>query len=214
MNSAASTKKIARLAPVVNYSEMSDTDLILRYKDGDQRCFETLMKRYKNTVAAIIYKNGPTWMDPSDMQQEVQIRVWKSLNQLREPACFKGWLQRVIKNVINDQVRNMVKDRNSISLDSVEDFEGNERSPMELPDSTNEPESVALNQELLEKLKVAVNDVPELFRTPMLLRTVHDMSYEEIAKVTSLELGTVKSRISRARRKVETRLNGYLKDAA
>lgn len=219
MNSAMKKRstvalKVVTPEPVKSYTDMPDEELIVTYRKGDQKSFEYLMRRYKNTIAAVIYKCAPSWMDPSDMQQEVQIRVWKSLNQLREPACFKAWLQRVIKNVINDQARAMVKQKNCVSIDSTDDFEGNERAPMEIPDSNYEPESMALNQELLENLKNAVNDIPELFRTPMLLRTVYDMSYEEIADVAKLELGTVKSRISRARRKVEKRLSSYLKDAA
>lgn len=194
-------------------SQRSDRDLVLACQKRDPAAFEELVKRHQRTVYALLYQLAPDWSDTSDLAQEVFIRVWRSINNLRNPSSFRGWLTQIVTNLFYDELRRRPRRVPTVSMDegidSGEDGEG-DSGTRDIPDVSLLPDEKVLNQELSEVIRDAMGKLPEQFRTAIVLREVEGLSYEEIAILTKTEMGTVKSRIARARTKLQELLQPYL----
>lgn len=194
-------------------SQRSDRDLVLACQKRDPAAFEELVKRHQRTVYALLYQLAPDWSDTSDLAQEVFIRVWRSINNLRNPSSFRGWLTQIVTNLFYDELRRRPRRVPTVSMD--EGIDGGEEGEgdsgtRDIPDVSLLPDEKVLNQELSEVIRDAMGKLPEQFRTAIVLREVEGLSYEEIAILTKTEMGTVKSRIARARTKLQELLQPYL----
>ena len=196
------------------YSQKSDRDLVLACQKRDPAAFEELVKRHQRTVYALLYQLAPDWVDTSDLAQEVFIRVWRSINNLRNPSSFRGWLTQIVTNLFYDELRKRPRRVPTVSMDegidSGDGDEGAGSATRDIPDAKILPDEKILNQELSEVIREAMAKLPEQFRTAIVLREVEGLSYEEIAILTKTEMGTVKSRIARARSKLQELLQPYL----
>jgi RNA polymerase sigma-70 factor (ECF subfamily) len=194
------------------YSQKSDRDLVLACQKRDPAAFEELVKRHQRTVYALLYQLAPDWTDTSDLAQEVFIRVWRSINNLRNPSSFRGWLTQIVTNLFYDELRRRPRRLPTISMDEGmdPDAEEGESATRDIPDVSLLPDEKVLNRELSEVIREAMAKLPEQFRTAIVLREVEGLSYEEIAILTKTEMGTVKSRIARARTKLQELLQPYL----
>lgn len=194
------------------YSQKSDRDLVLACQKRDPAAFEELVKRHQRTVYALLYQLAPDWSDTSDLAQEVFIRVWRSINNLRNPSSFRSWLTQIVTNLFYDELRKRPRRLPTVSMDEGIDHDGDEsdNTTRDIPDSSTLPDEKVLNQELSEVIREAMVKLPEQFRTAIVLREVEGLSYEEIAILTKTEMGTVKSRIARARTKLQELLQPYL----
>lgn len=196
------------------YSEMTDLQLVLACQRRDKMAFEHLVKRYQRPVFALLHQIAPDWHDPNDLAQEVFIRVWRSVPTLRNPNSFKTWLNHIVTNLFYDELRKRPKQM-MISIDEPISTDGSDEGiTRDLPDVSAIPEDVVQRQELSEAIDRAIEKLPEQFRTTIVLRELQGMSYDEIASLTNAERGTVKSRIARARAKIQMSLSPYLKDCA
>jgi len=216
MNSKRNTPNPKRTLHVVSsYETMTDEELIIACKRKDQVALTHLLKRYEHIITNMFYRRAPDWKDTSDLVQEVMIRIWKSMDQLRNPYSFKSWLNRIVNNIFYDELRRRPRGFQLVSLDEPvgPDGESNKHS-LDIVDTSKEPESVALEHELAEVLVKAMDSIPSRFRQAAILRDVEGLSYEDIAARTDTELGTVKSRIARARAKLQKHITVYLKNAA
>jgi RNA polymerase sigma-70 factor (ECF subfamily) len=194
------------------YSQKSDRDLVLACQKRDPAAFEELVKRHQRTVFALLYQLAPDWTDTSDLAQEVFIRVWRSINNLRNPSSFRGWLTQIVTNLFYDELRRRPRRVPTVSMDEGldADAEEGESATRDIPDVSMLPDEKVLNRELSEVIREAMSKLPEQFRTAIVLREVEGLSYEEIAILTKTEMGTVKSRIARARTKLQELLQPYL----
>ncbi len=194
------------------YSQKSDRDLVLSCQKRDPAAFEELVKRHQRTVYALLYQLAPDWVDTSDLAQEVFIRVWRSINNLRNPSSFRGWLTQIVTNLFYDELRRRPRRLPTVSMDEGlnPDSEEGELVTRDIPDISLPPDEKVLNRELSEIIREAMAKLPEQFRTAIVLREVEGLSYEEIAVLTKTEMGTVKSRIARARTKLQELLQPYL----
>ncbi len=194
------------------YSQKSDRDLVLACQKRDPAAFEELVKRHQRTVYALLYQLAPDWSDTSDLAQEVFIRVWRSINNLRNPSSFRGWLTQIVTNLFYDELRRRPRRLPTVSMDEGldPDAEDGENATRDIPDTSSIPDEKILNQELSQVIREAMVKLPEQFRTAIVLREVEGLSYEEIAILTKTEMGTVKSRIARARTKLQELLQPYL----
>lgn len=194
------------------YSQKSDRDLVLACQKRDPAAFEELVKRHQRTVFALLYQLAPDWTDTSDLAQEVFIRVWRSINNLRNPSSFRGWLTQIVTNLFYDELRRRPRRLPTVSMDEGldADAEEGESATRDIPDVSMLPDENVLNRELSEVIREAMAKLPEQFRTAIVLREVEGLSYEEIAILTKTEMGTVKSRIARARTKLQELLQPYL----
>lgn len=188
---------------------MEDCDLIVECQQGNRLAFEALVKRYQKTVFSILYQLAPDWDDIADLVQEVFIRVYRYINNLRNPKTFRAWLNQITVNLFYDELRKKPKRINAISLDKP--VGNNEDDSLrEVPDFRPKADEVVLNRELATFIKKSMQELPEQFRVVIVLRELQGLSYEEISAALGCELGTVKSRLARARLRLQSLLRGYL----
>lgn len=203
------------VGPQKDFSEMSDNELIIACQEHRPGAIDMLLKRHKNTIVAMIRKRAPEWTDTADIVQEAYIRMWKSIDQLRSPAAFKGWLGQIVTNLYYDELRRRVRNQDVVSLDEeYENEDGSKKVERAIADTSKQPDKAMQSQELVKALGEALDKIPEQFRQSVLLREVDGLSYEEIAVITNTELGTVKSRISRARVKIQAQMEPFMRESA
>jgi RNA polymerase sigma-70 factor (ECF subfamily) len=196
----------------VQASKLSNVDLVLRCQQGikpDRQAFTELVRRYQSHIERLFYHLAPDWSDRSDLTQEVWIRVYRNIRRLQEPEKFRGWLSRIATNLFYDELRKRKRRRPPVSLDAPKHFD-NEELSWELPSEQPGPDETMTTQEFYSQLRTAIAQLPEAFRTTIILREIEGLSYEEIAELTKVSLGTVKSRIARARHRLQHQLQPYL----
>ncbi|HSA06044.1 MAG TPA: sigma-70 family RNA polymerase sigma factor [Candidatus Gastranaerophilales bacterium] len=194
------------------YKDMELAELIEKSQQDDRLALEELIKRNEQKVYNTLYHLDPNRTDISDIAQEVLFRMAKSIKNLKKPATFKFWLNQIITNLFYDELRRKTRRLNTISIDApFLDMEGGE-SPftLNIPDTEKLPEEKTLGSELDNKIKEAIENLPEQFRIVIVLRELQGLSYEEIAEITKTELGTVKSRLARARARLQEEIKPYL----
>jgi len=143
------------------------------------------------------------------LAQEVWIRVYRNVNRLQEPVKFRGWLSRIATNLFYDELRKRKRVRTPLSLDVPRVLEDGEVD-WEIAADSPGPDEDLTTREFYDELRSAIADLPEVFRTTIVLREIEGLAYEEIAEMTGVSLGTVKSRIARARQRLQLQLQKYL----
>lgn len=196
------------------YLKMTDAELVVLCQQRDQRAFEALLKRHQKSVYALLYRVAPDWREQADdLAQEVFIRMWRSITHLRNPRAFKSWMSQIVTNLFYDECRKRPRQLRVVSMDEpVSNEDGAEEATRDIRDKAPGPEELSERQELRLVVQNAMAELPEQFRTAVMLREFHELSYEEIARITDTELGTVKSRIARARSRVQQIIKPYLAD--
>ena len=175
----------------------------------NKTAFAELIRRHQSDVDRILYHLAPDWHDRHDLAQEVWLRAFRHLRRLKDPAKFKGWLSRIATNLFYDELRKRKRNRRPISLDAqIPVSDG--AIDWELPSEAISPDEALSTQEFYEQLHKAVQNLPESFRQTIVLREIQGLSYEEISEITQVSLGTVKSRIARARSRLQDMLTPYL----
>ncbi|MEO0771414.1 MAG: sigma-70 family RNA polymerase sigma factor [Cyanobacteria bacterium J06649_4] len=193
-------------------AELSNNDLVLRCQNQaqkDRAAFEELVNRYQRYVDKLLYHLASDWSDRADLAQEVWIRVYRSIHRLKEPGKFKSWLGRITTNLFYDELRKRKRFKGSISLDAPR-HSSDGQYDWELPSGDPTPSDTMMTQEFHEHLKTAMSELPEVFQKTIAMRELQGLSYEEIANITGVSLGTVKSRIARARQRLQEKLKIYL----
>jgi len=205
MASKSSTKEDLRA--------LSTEELVVEAQTGSMPALEQLVSRYQKLVYVTLYQLAPERNDITDLTQEVLLRMCRSIKSLRNPKTFKYWLNRIITNLFYDELRKTPRQLKTISLDEpVYENEEDQSPARDIPDASDMPDKQALNSELDRKIQQAIQNLPEQFRTIIVLREIQGLSYEEIASLTETNIGTVKSRLARARLKLQEVLEPYLKE--
>jgi RNA polymerase sigma-70 factor (ECF subfamily) len=192
------------------YAQFSDRDLVIACQRREQSAFEELVKRYQRTVYSLFYQLAPDWSDTADLSQEAFIRVWRSINNLRNPSSFRSWLTQIVTNLFYDELRKRPRQLPTLSIDNSREEEDKDGPSQDIVDTAPQPDDATLNREIGEVIRKAMASLPEQFRTAIVLRELEGLSYEEISLLTKTEIGTVKSRIARARIKLQELLKPYL----
>lgn len=179
-------------------SEQTETTLLIqRCKDGDYEAFDELVSQYERQVFNFAYRISGNHDDALDVTQEAFIRVYHSIRTFRGDSNFTTWIYRIIKNVFLD-MRKKSKSNRLVSLD--ESIELDENSVMrQIVDERPTPEQIVETRERDRKLQEAVSALPDYQKIIVTLYHVQHKSYEEIADIMELPIGTVKSRLNRAR---------------
>jgi len=178
-----------------NLENLTDEDLIKEFQENDTiRAFEILVHRYKNPLMNFVYRFLGDYETSADIVQETMIRLYKNKNSYKALAKFSTWIYTIAGNLARTELKNR-KRRSGISIDSS----GLENEPMDIPDFQNMPD-VQTDTVIKEKIiQDALLKVAEVYREAVILRDIQDLSYEEIAKILGITVGTVKSRINRGR---------------
>ena len=171
--------------------------LVKKARDGDVAAFEELIRQHQQKVFNIAYRMCQNYDDASDMAQEALIKVYLNFDKFDGKSQFSTWLYRVTTNSCLDQIKKKKKNP-TVSLDNeIETKEGTAVREMESPDRT--PEEEMENKELSRELNECLKKLSEKHRNIIILRDINGMAYEDIAKTLLCSVGTVKSRVNRAR---------------
>lgn len=165
-----------------------------RARKGEIAAFETIVTAYERKIYALALRSTGSEADAADITQEVFLRAWKSMGKFRGDSSVSTWLYRITMNLCVDHAR-----RKNIQAVPLTDEEGTE---LPLPDTRadNLPEAALEGRELSNELQTALGMLTDEHRQIILLRDVSGLSYQEIGRLLTLEEGTVKSRLARARR--------------
>lgn len=189
-----------------------DTDqlLVARVQAGDKQAFELLMRKYQHKVTAIAQRYLRDWSEAQDVTQETFVRAFRGLGNFRGESAFYTWLYKIAtntaKNYLVSQGRRPPTD--DVQVDDAIHLEAAEK----LKDSST-PERELMRQEIERAVFETVDQLPEELRTAITLREVDGLSYEEISEIMSCPIGTVRSRIFRAREAIDGRLRPLLTDS-
>lgn len=195
-------------------SECSDLEIVELCQVGRKEAFQELVKRYQKNVFALLYQLAPEWRDLNDLSQEVFIRVYRGIHNLRNPKIFKSWLNQIVLNLFYDELRKRPRRVKTVSMDQTyEDDSGENEFIREVKDLKQKPDEVISSNETKNAIKKAMAQLPEQFRTAIVLRELQGLQYEEIAELLGCALGTVKSRIWRARERLQVLLEPFLQEA-
>ena len=186
-------------------AEMTDEDLMNQFQMGTVEAFDILVGRYHDPLTNYIYRFLGDAKECEDLLQETFLRVYRNRHSYRRIAKFSTWLYTIAGNLARSEYRKR-KRRRLYSLQSVN--RDDEEYEVEIPDETFSPDKHAEATIQDRHIQEALAQIPEEFREVVVLRDVQQLAYEEIADITGLPMGTVKSRINRGR----TKLQGILKD--
>ena len=189
---------------------MNQLDLIVLAQNDDYDAIEELIKREQKNVYASFCYLGANKESLSDLTQEVLFRMSKNIKNLKNPKLFKSWLGQIITNLFYDELRKKQKFPDALSIDSYWlNDESDENNILHICDNKLKPDERTIGKETSEIIQEMICRLPEHFRIVIILRELQGLSYEEIAKITQTNVGTVKSRISRARNKLQECLKPY-----
>ena len=193
------------------YKDMNSYDLICTAQSDDYDALEELIKREQKNIYASLCYLGANKECISDLTQEVLFRMSKNIKALKNPKSFKSWLGQIVLNIFYDELRKKQRTPDILSIDSFwSNEEEKENSAFNICDNTLNPTNKTLGKELTDLIKETICALPANFRIVIILREIQGLSYEEIAQITKTNVGTVKSRIARARSKMQEYLKPYL----
>ena len=186
-----------------------DLRLIAAYRAGRREAFDELVRSYDAHVRRILGQLNAPSGDVEDLAQEVFLRIFRNLRHFRGQSSFYTWLYRITVNVFFDH--NKKRKRADVRLARLQNAVGDASEPHRSSDDPYFACYDALTQEIFER---AIDALPEPFRAVVSMREVEDLSYEEIAVQTGISVGTVRSRLSRARARLKTLLRPTLLGSA
>jgi RNA polymerase sigma-70 factor (ECF subfamily) len=192
----------------------SDATLIARCKNADTTAFNEIVARYKTKIYNYLYRMVGSAEDAEDLTQEVFVRMYTSIGAFRAEASLSTWLFRIAGNLCVDSYRRKKKEKGLISsLDTpLSEGDGDEGTTRDVPDWKMAPETVFGQKELGGQITAALEKLPLKLRTAVVLYDIEGLSYDEIAVIENVPLGTVKSRIFNARVALRQTLKPYLEN--
>ena len=177
--------------------------LIRRAKSGDTDAFSEIVSCYErfvyNTACRVLTASGLSAADADDIAQDAFIKAWRSLSAFRGDCSFSTWIFRVTVNTARDAIRRNAR-HPVISL-TRQDSEDDETELWDVPVTSGDdiPEEAAERRETIEAVRRAVESLPDDQRQVLVLRDIHELPYSEISRILGVEIGTIKSRLSRGR---------------
>jgi RNA polymerase sigma-70 factor (ECF subfamily) len=178
--------------------ECPDAELIEAILAGSEAAFATLVERYQDRVVRLLSRYCRDQVECEDLAQEVFLKVFRKLHTFQGDSQFFTWLYRIAVNAATDHISRASTRRLKLVEDDAALDEHNERD--------DSPLAPLLSAELAGAVRAIVDALPEKFRTVLVLREYEDLSYTEIAEVLGVQMGTVESRLFRARQRVKEAL--------
>ncbi|MBI4521255.1 MAG: sigma-70 family RNA polymerase sigma factor [Gemmatimonadetes bacterium] len=182
----------------LDLSPLGDGEVVQRFLDGDRRAFGELVNRYHGRLLNFVYRTIGDRERAEDLVQETFVRVYRHLHRFDQSKKFSTWIYTIASNLAKNELRN--RSRNPLVLFQTikKNWEADHR-PLEWEDNTYRPDDLFRKRHLKEMVEKAVAQLPEHHRIVFVLRELEGKTYEEIAEITKCNLGTVKSRLNRAR---------------
>ena len=188
-----------------------DEELVRAFQGGDKAAFDVLVVKYKDKVFNLCYRFLGDQQEANDSAQVVFIKVYRSLKKFRQESAFSTWIYRITANTCKNKIKSSEyrKKKKTVSLDNPGRMTYGD-APMEIQDAYASPMAELETKERMMLIQDALVSLPIDKRTVIVLHDIDGLSYEEISKVTGSNLGTVKSRLSRARRELKEKLRRIL----
>jgi RNA polymerase sigma-70 factor (ECF subfamily) len=177
---------------------LDDSAVVAAFLDGNRRAFDELVERYQNRLLNFVYRTTGDRERAEDLVQETFIRVYRHLHRFDQTKKFSTWAYTIASNLAKNELRN--RSRNPLVLfQTILKNRQEDQRPLEWEDNTYRPDDLFRKRALKAQVDAAVDQLPEHHRTVFMLREMEGKTYEEIAEITDTNLGTVKSRLNRAR---------------
>ncbi|HNS95602.1 MAG TPA: sigma-70 family RNA polymerase sigma factor [Polyangiaceae bacterium] len=197
---------------MVSWSEPDEKTFVARLQARDERAFNDLVHHFERRVFALVFRMLGNRVEAEDLTQEVFVQVFKAIDQFRGDSKLSTWIFRIAVNLCKNRNK-YLKRRHSNRQDDIDSL--GDRSAMNQAKGTtsgsiDRPDDMLVGRQLERIVQLAIQQLEEDFREALVLRDVEDMSYEEISEITGLPIGTVKSRIHRARERLREAIESML----
>jgi RNA polymerase sigma-70 factor (ECF subfamily) len=187
----------------------SDHALIEATRNGDEAAFGEIMGRYRSPITNYLYRFLNDYEEAVDLAQETFVRVYFALDRYHTQYAFSTYIYRIATNLAISEIRRR-KRRRILSLTGLFQTSDDGTAEFQPPDKRALPDAEMVDDERSEMIARAIAALPEKYRVPVILRDVEGKTYDEIAEIMQLGLGTTKSRISRGRGLLKEKLQHYL----
>ncbi len=184
-----------------------DEELVLRVQQGDKSAYDILVVRYQHKIIQLVNRYVKDHSEAQDVAQEAFIKAYRALGSFRGDSAFYTWLYRIAINTAKNYLVSRSRRNSDYHID-VQDAEAVENAPQ--LQGLDTPERHLLSEEIVKTIQAAIENLPEEMRVAIMLREFEGMSYEEIAEAMDCPVGTVRSRIFRAREAIDSKLNPLL----
>ena len=185
-----------------------DADLVARVQQGDKKAFDLLVLKYQRKIMRLVSRMVRDQAEIEDVTQEAFIKAYRALPQFRGESAFYTWLYRIAINTARNWLAS--NQRRPSSPSEFQNEEGETFNETDNLTDNNNPESELASREIAETVNATIESLPEDLRTAIVLREIEGMSYEDIAQTMNCPIGTVRSRIFRAREAIAAKLRPLL----
>ena len=207
----AGVTTLANLASAIS-ARAEEASIVAELKAGSENAYEWLLAHYHQPVYGLVYRILNDSADAADTTQEVFLKVFRGIKRFNGQASLKTWIYRIALHEASNQRRWWFRHkRRETSMEGVPGEDENQSFGLKdtLIDEHESPFDLAAHEEIRSKVEEELALVPEPFRTTLVLRDIEGLSYEEIAEILQVSLGTVKSRLMRGRFALKKRLEAY-----
>lgn len=187
------------LSPRDQLRQLDDIDLVTSFLASEERAFDVLVERYQARLLNFIYRTVGDRERAEDLVQEVFVRVYRHIGRFDRSKKFSTWIYTIASNLAKNELRNRSRNPLVFFQSLTKGLMGDEERPVEFEDTRSRPDDLFRKRHLREVVEQSVAKLPAHHREVFVLRELEGKSYEEIADITHCNLGTVKSRLNRAR---------------
>ena len=188
-------------------SDQIDKELVLRVQHGDRKAFDRLVQKYQHKIIMLVNRYVKDPYEAQDIAQEAFIKAYRALGNFRGDSAFYTWLYRIAINTAKNYLVSRARRSAEYTVDVLEAEQVMNAQQLQGMDT---PEQELFNEEIIVVIKSAIDGLPEEMRTAIMLREFEGMSYEEISQAMDCPVGTVRSRIFRAREAIDVKLKPLL----
>jgi len=190
----------------LKFKNETTENLIQKAQNDDFEALEEIIRREEKNIYATLYYMNAKCDEISDLVQEILFKVAKNIKKLKNPKTFRAWLNQITIRQFYDSLRK--KQRTPIKITLENDYD--DKKEIEIPDTSINHMGCILNDELDLVIKKSIDKLKEPFKMTIVMRELQGLSYDEIAQATNSSIGTVKSRIARARCKLQEYIKPYM----
>jgi RNA polymerase sigma-70 factor, ECF subfamily len=187
--------------------------IVSELKAGSEDAYAWLIGQFHQPIYSLVYRMVSDPNDAADATQDVFVKVFRGIKHFHGESSLKTWIYRIAVHEASNRRRWWFRHKaREISIDIASDAGGGPAAPRDFVDLHDSPFDTTVHREIQQLVERELHRVPEPFRTTLILRDLEEMAYDEIAEITQVSMGTVKSRLTRGREALKQRLAGYIRE--